>query len=570
MAQVFISYSRKDLEFVQRLAVDIKAAGMDVWYDLSGLEVGSRWGQEIQKALRASQYFIVVLSPNSSISEWVEREFLYASNLKLKVIPILYQPCELPMWSLNLHFIDMQGKKYSRNYPELQNSLGIESDTSEAQRKLTDTDASRGRTQQPTSSKTKLRPVVLMAFLAVVLLASLGIWAIPQLKILQSPSPTFTPTPVLQIGSTWERPVDGMLMVYVPEGEFKMGSADSDLLALNNEKPQHTISLDAFWIDQTEVTNAMYSKCVSSGQCSPPISFISDTRTSYYDDVDYQDHPVIWVSWNQASEYCTWGGGRLPSEAEWEKAARGTDGNTYPWGEGIDSSLVNYGQNVGDTTEVGSYPGGASPFGALDMAGNVWEWVNDWYDSEYYRSSSAKNLMGPASGQDRVFRGGSWFDIDYLRSAFRSYSSPDSSGNRLGFRCARDMSQIYNPGSLFSTPFPTSTEVITATNIPADAITTNIPKPTSTTTTEYLLTVVNQNEFCTLQIYWSILPGQVQINALPASRTYQYIEPGQKTFTMYYYNCDPYEAGYPFREVNFPYNINGPTTWVIDSNLTPP
>jgi len=126
MTQVFISYSRKDLEFVQRLADDLIAAGLEVWYDLSGLEAGSRWGGEIQKAIKASQYFIVILSSNSIASEWVEKEFLYADNLKLKIIPILYQPCEIPMWFINLHFIDMQVERdYPKRVLELLKLMGI-------------------------------------------------------------------------------------------------------------------------------------------------------------------------------------------------------------------------------------------------------------------------------------------------------------------------------------------------------------------------------------------------------------------------------------------------------------
>ena len=112
MEQVFISYSRRDLAFVKRLSADLQASGLKVWYDLSGLEAGTRWGREIQNALRESRYFLVVLSPNSCESEWVEREFLFASNQKLKVIPLLYRECELPLWSLNLHFMELREENY--------------------------------------------------------------------------------------------------------------------------------------------------------------------------------------------------------------------------------------------------------------------------------------------------------------------------------------------------------------------------------------------------------------------------------------------------------------------------
>ena len=222
-------------------------------------------------------------------------------------------------------------------------------------------------------------------------------------------------------------------MVYVPAGEFTMGSNDGD----SYDKPIHTVALDAYWIDRTEVTNVMYAICVQVGDCQTPSNTSSSTRNSYYGNSQYADYPVIYVDWNTAQTYCGWAGARLPTEAEWEKAARGTDERTYPWGSSSPgSSLLNYNQSVGDTTAVGSYPAGVSPYGALDMAGNVWEWVNDWYGETYYSQSPSSNPQGPVSGNDRVLRGGSWGSyVGDFRSAVRSGYYPTVFNKNIGFRC---------------------------------------------------------------------------------------------------------------------------------------
>ena len=223
-------------------------------------------------------------------------------------------------------------------------------------------------------------------------------------------------------------PTDGALYVYVPAGEFEMGSTTGS----NDEQPVHRVYLDEYWIGQTEVTNAQYALCVSAGGCTAP-------NNSRWQDSNYRDHPVTHVDWNRARAYCAWAGVRLPTEAEWEKAARGTDGRIYPWGNSApDGRRLNYNGNVGSTTAVGTYPTGASPYGALDMAGNVWEWVNDWYDSGYYSQSPSDNPQGPATGESRVLRGGSWYGYgNFVRSALRHYDFPVDWFDNVGFRCVR-------------------------------------------------------------------------------------------------------------------------------------
>jgi formylglycine-generating enzyme required for sulfatase activity len=273
------------------------------------------------------------------------------------------------------------------------------------------------RLQEAKEQKEKGRPVGTIAGVMALLIA-LGIWLIlPNAVDFVSTWLFQTPTPSALPG-----------MVYVPASEFTMGGEEGD----SDEQPVHTVYLEAFYIDKYEVTNAQYRECVEAGACNAPAD------TTDYDNADCAQHPVVYVSWDDADTYCRWAGKRLPTEAEWEKAARGTDGRTYPWGEGIDCDHAQYRECVGGTVPVGSKAKGASPYAALDMAGNVWEWVADWYDPGYYSRSSERNPSGFDSGEYRVLRGGSWVDeaLD-VRSANRRRLAPAVSGSNVGFRCAR-------------------------------------------------------------------------------------------------------------------------------------
>ena len=227
---------------------------------------------------------------------------------------------------------------------------------------------------------------------------------------------------------------DGMAMLYIPAGDFSMGSNNGEA----DEKPVHKVNLDAYWIDSTKVTNAMYAKCVSAGVCQEPSNKNSNTHSNYYGNSQFDNYPVIYVDWNMAKTYCKWRGDRLPTEAEWEKAARGTDGRTYPWGnDAPNKDLLNYRGAINDTTKVGSYESGKSPYGLYDMAGNGWEWVSDWYGSTYYQTSPSSNPLGPDTGAFRALRGGSWYYyVNYARSAYRSYFAPSFTNYYVGFRCA--------------------------------------------------------------------------------------------------------------------------------------
>jgi eukaryotic-like serine/threonine-protein kinase len=230
----------------------------------------------------------------------------------------------------------------------------------------------------------------------------------------------------------------------VPAGEFWMGSLEGDSEAYDDEKPRHRVFVDAFWIDRTEVTNAQYRQCVEAGVCSPPGQVSSTTRESYYGNPEYDDYPVVHISWDQARAYAGWVGGRLPTEAEWEYACRGPGESTYPWGnDSPDEALLNYGDNVGDTTEAGSYPEGKSWCGALDMGGNVGEWTRSLWGQGYsepefkYPYDPADGREDESAGQDvvRVLRGGALLDdARYVRCAVRHRNLPDVWLGYLGMR----------------------------------------------------------------------------------------------------------------------------------------
>lgn len=266
-------------------------------------------------------------------------------------------------------------------------------------------------------------------------------------------------------------------MIAVPAGTFVQGSKTGE--GNPEETPRRLVTLSAYYTEKYEVTNANFKGCVAAGACTAPLIEKSNTRDSYYGNSAYDDFPMIYVTRDHAAAYCTWKSRRLPTEAEWEKAARGpADGSLvglaggqcsvadsagtgnvancnlrpYPWGgamstsapfaSGADCTKLNFHDGkdycVGDTSLVGSYPAGASPYGILDMAGNVFEWVSDRYDSAYYGSAPATDPTGPATGAFGVYKGGAWdTGSDYARSSDRVDKSPAGMFRNLGFRCAR-------------------------------------------------------------------------------------------------------------------------------------
>ncbi len=284
---------------------------------------------------------------------------------------------------------------------------------------------------------------------------------------------TKTPKPTNVPGSSITSPKDGMLQLYVPAGEFLMGAANSDSQAGNEERPQRTIYLDAYWVDQTEVTNDMFAKFVKEASYRTTAEQRGKSQTwagqNWTPTIGANwmhpdgpgstingkgSYPVSQVSWFDAQAYCSWAGRRLPTEAEWEKAARGTDGNLYPWGnQAPDASLANFADqsfvgNWGDKTvndgyafaaPVGSYPAGASSYGALDMAGNLWEWVTNWYSESYQAKMPDSNPPGPKSGDEKMIRGGGWGSKpQYVRTTNKDGDSDYVGSTGNGFRCVEE------------------------------------------------------------------------------------------------------------------------------------
>lgn len=291
-------------------------------------------------------------------------------------------------------------------------------------------------------------------------------------------TPTEIEVTTQEPGTTTTNQIDGAVLVYIPGSSFTMGTTTEfvdgvleQTWCLNcssnyfvNSQPEHEVYVDGYWIYQTEVTNSQFYKFIQRTGYETEAEIKGSSTINYggsfselsgatwetprgvgtnIEGLDYS--PVIHVSWNDAQAYCEWAGGRLPTEAEWEKAARGTDGQRFPWGnKSPTSSLASYNEK-GEDVPVGSYPDGASPYGVFDMAGSVWEWVFDWYDDSYYDYSPSDNPQGPSSSSDnaKVIRGGAWNFPEYtLLTTYRDSQEVDYSSFYIGFRCVFDEENV--------------------------------------------------------------------------------------------------------------------------------
>lgn len=277
------------------------------------------------------------------------------------------------------------------------------------------------------------------------------------------PTATLVPVPLSgpQNGSTMKW-IDGSTLVYIPSSEFVMGNGGFDA-------PVRTVAVDEFWMYETKVTNRMYAQCVAVGACSAPTEELGGP---VYSNPEYANHPIVGVNWDQAQTYCAWSQGQLPTEAQWEKAARGVEGNTYPWGnEKPACDLLNLGYCSGRTSEVDAFSDGVSPYGLYDMAGNIFEWTADWYGEAYYSSAPAANPTGPESGQYRSIRGSSFeTDFDQVESAIRHFGAQVYHSRDLGFRCAVTNPQLTAPYCQLAAYIPTGVIVANGCELPVTGI----------------------------------------------------------------------------------------------------
>jgi formylglycine-generating enzyme required for sulfatase activity len=480
--RVFLCHAKEDKPIVREMYRQLTAAPqggdkgwLDIWLDEQKLLPGQEWDIEIEKAVEQADVVVVCLSSRSVDKEgYVQKEIRFVLNIAdekpegtIFVVPLRLDDCVVPrrlrVWQYVDYFPkDRRKWAYQRLLESLKlraNKLGLSSMPANrgsvpvsqpeppvrpvGQDTVSLYEAKPARKFNPRLFGIILSVLVLVSFTAYFIANNLPIaptetpTAVTHTITFQTP--TVIPTSTLGVGSTTISEKDGMTLLYVPAGKFTMGNTNG----ASDEQPSHEVLLSAFWIDQTEVTNKMYANCVAASKCSPPNNMGSVTRPGYYGNSEFDNYPVIWVSWNDAIAYCEWAGRRLPTEADWEKAACGTDARTYPWGnEPPNSSLLNsldYNNTARDTTEVGRYPDGRSFYGAYDMAGNVWEWVNDWYDVYPGGNPGASNDFGQ---KYRVLRGGSFLitDARYVRSVNRFMDSPSHSNYDVGFRCARSAS----------------------------------------------------------------------------------------------------------------------------------
>lgn len=425
--QVFISYATdkndshasQDRQAADKIYAALEAEGIRCWAAHRDILPGDNWLAAIIGAIEKSKILVLIFSSNANQSQWVQDEIKLALEEKIKIIPFRIDNVspvgELKILKVRCQWLDAFTAPIAEHIGKLVEAVCRHLEIRE---KIQDSD---DIPEEVKAVQSKCKKVYKN---------NKGFWE-------------------ADYG-------DDIIMAYIPPGEFTMGSNDRD-----EERPPHTVYLDGYWIGKTEVTVKQFGLFVEDE------SYVTDAekrgeatiRTGGKPEIKKgitwknpgfkqdDNHPVVCVSWDDVQSYCKWLSKRIglifkmPTEAQWEKAARGIDSRKYPWGNGEpDEKLANFDKKIGKTSPLGSYPDGASPYGLLDMAGNVWEWCKDAYKSDYYKESPTKNPPGPDSDSKRVQRGGCWdYDAGYLRCAFRGQGTPHLCFNIVGFRLCQDI-----------------------------------------------------------------------------------------------------------------------------------
>jgi formylglycine-generating enzyme required for sulfatase activity len=416
--QVFISYANEkgdkagsDRQIADMICSALESENIRCWIDHRDIIPGEKWVNAMFNAVEQSKVMVLVFSENANRSQWVEDEITYALDEKIRIIPFRVENVTpqgaLRVLRVRSQWIDAQQPPQQEDFNRLVRAVRTYLEKDIVKPGYGDVESKAKKVYKNEKGFQE---------------ADLG---------------------------------DGIIMVYIPSGKFKMGSNDYD-----NEKPPHRVYLDGFWMGKYEVTVKQFGLFVKdTGYVTQAESSIGaytwtgekwekkegiNWRNPGFEQEDNQ--PVVCVSWIDAMKYCKWLSRkkgltfRLPTEAQWEKAARGSDRRKYPWGDqDPDEILANFNFKIEKTAPVDSNPKGASPYGLLDMAGNVWEWCMDWYDENYYKSSPDRNPASPDSGTSRVVRGGCWsYDAGYLRCAARGDGRPSFRYDYVGFRLCQD------------------------------------------------------------------------------------------------------------------------------------
>jgi formylglycine-generating enzyme required for sulfatase activity len=504
--KVFLCHAHADRSAVRALYTRLTNDGVDVWLDKEKLLPGQDWELEIKKAVRETDVVVVCLSKQFNQAGFRQREVRLALDTAMEqpegeifIIPARLEECDNLESLRKWHWVDLFEDD---GYYMLVRALRARADNIGATLQIKKGWLPKIKTPIETTAKLP-RPVEnvpqiyqfvpnsekefqvpkkfnrnLIGLFGLIVLSISSFFGLPfvldtpteETRAINTESVEFTETQIpkpsvtLSIPASTKTPaftitpafmiipaftitptplpsevvdIKGVTMRLVPAGEFIMGHEDWGQFV-------HQVYLDAFFMDKYEVTNFLYSVCVDEGVCLAPSKY-----AYHYNNSDYKNHPVVYVNWDQAKTYCNWRGGDLPTEAQWEKAARGTDGRSFPWrdGEVIGCDKANYlgGVNrgngcVGNTTKVGIYEFGKSPYGIYDLAGNVMEWTADWYLDSYYLISPYSNPQGPESGTFRVLRGGAWnYNDDHVSSVARNFSYPDWGDKDRGFRCVSEV-----------------------------------------------------------------------------------------------------------------------------------